>query len=161
MSTTVVVILVVAAVVIVALVAVLFKQQTRRRHLKEQFGPEYERAVQEQESPRAAERELAEREKRHKELDIKPLSAPARERYTQRWALIQEQFVDRHSGALTEADRVLGELMAERGYPTDGGYEHNRPQTSPCATPAPWSTTARRTTRCPSTSQPGFYGTAA
>lgn len=123
MSTTVVVILVVAAVVIVALVAVLVMQQTRRRHLKEKFGPEYERAVQEKESPREAERELAEREKRHKELDIKPLSASARERYTQRWALIQEQFVDRPSGALTEADRVLGELMAERGYPTDGGYE--------------------------------------
>ncbi|RZQ60949.1 hypothetical protein [Amycolatopsis suaedae] len=122
MPTWLVVLIVIVAIVVVAAVGWLVLRELRRKRLREKFGPEYDRAVHEHDDPRAAHKDLSEREKRHSELDIKPLPPSARERYTQRWALIQETFVDRPSSALAEADRVLVELMAERGYPTDG-YE--------------------------------------
>jgi hypothetical protein len=120
MPTWVVVIIVVAVVVVIGAVAWLVSQEMKRKRLRENFGPEYERTVSDHENPRAAQRELAAREKRHAELDIRPLTPSAQERYSHQWALIQEQFVDRPAGAVTEADRVLEALMAERGYPTDG-----------------------------------------
>jgi hypothetical protein len=122
MSTLVVVIIVIVVVVAVGLIALLVRRQQQRRHLQENFGPEYDRTVQDQENPRAAERELSAREKRHAELDIKPLSAEAQERYTERWALLQAQFVDQPAEAVNGADTLLAEVMAERGYPTEG-YE--------------------------------------
>jgi len=120
MSTLVVVIIVIAAVAALVLITLLVRQELRRRHLREKFGPEYERTVKDRQSTRGADRELAKREKRHAELDIKPLSPSTRERYTQQWSLIQVQFVDRPAAAVAEADRVLVELMAELGYPTEG-----------------------------------------
>jgi hypothetical protein len=122
MSTLVVVIIVIVAVVAVGLIALLVRREQQRRHLREQFGPEYERTVKDQESPRAADRELAAREKRHAELDIQPLSVEARGRYTEQWALVQARFVDQPTIAVTDADQLLMALMAERGYPTEG-YE--------------------------------------
>jgi hypothetical protein len=122
MSTLVVVIIVIAAVAAVVLIALLVRRESQRRHLREQFGPEYERTVRDEESPRAADRELASREKRIAALDIQPLSPEVRERYVQQWSLIQAKFVDRPAPAVEEADHVLVGLMAERGYPTEG-YE--------------------------------------
>lgn len=117
-----IVIIVIAAVVLVAAVTWLVVQEMQRRRLQQRFGAEYDRAVSEHGGRRAAQRDLAGREKRHAQLEIRPLSPSARERYSQQWALIQERFVDRPAPAVGEADRLLGELMAERGYPTDG-YE--------------------------------------
>lgn len=94
----------------------------RRRRLRETFGPEYERTVQESPNRIKAEKELLERQKRHDKLDIQPLSDSARVHYRQQWSLIQERFVDRPGDAIVEADRVLTQLMADRGYPTEG-YE--------------------------------------
>jgi hypothetical protein len=122
MSTLVVVIIVIVAIVAVGLIALLVRREQQRRHLRENFGPEYERAVRDQESPRAADRELAAREKRHAELDIKPLSLEAQGRFTERWALVQARFVDQPAAAVSDADLLLIEVMAERGYPTEG-YE--------------------------------------
>ncbi|OXM49271.1 hypothetical protein [Amycolatopsis alba] len=120
MSTWLVIIIVVAAVLVVGAAAWFVIAGQRRRRLRETFGPEYDRAVKEHESPREAERELSSRVKRHSDLDIRPLPATTKDRYAQEWALIQEQFVDRPAGAVVEADRMLVSLMAERGYPTEG-----------------------------------------
>ena len=114
--------IVVVAVAVLGAVIWLVTQEMQRKRLQQRFGPEYDRTVAEKDSPRAAQRELAERERRHKELDIRPLSASARERYTQQWAQVQEKFVDQPSDAVADADRMLVSLMAERGYPTEG-YE--------------------------------------
>ncbi|GAA5161672.1 MULTISPECIES: hypothetical protein [Amycolatopsis] len=122
MSPTMIVIIVVAVVVVLGLVAVLVRSQ-RRRHLRERFGPEYDRTVQDSSSRRAAERELAERERRHEQLDIRPLPDEAREQYRQQWSAIQERFVDEPGEAIAEADRLLTQVMTDRGYPTDGGHE--------------------------------------
>ncbi|MEU4672659.1 hypothetical protein AB0F91_33000 [Amycolatopsis sp. NPDC023774] len=120
MPTWLIVVIVVAAVVVIGAVAWLVVQGRQRKRLQQQFGPEYSRAVEENDSPRAAQRELAERERRHRDLDIRPLSPSARERYAQHWALIQEKFVDQPAGALDEADDLLVAVMSERGYPTEG-----------------------------------------
>lgn len=120
MPTWLVIIIVIAAIAVIGAVVWLVSQEMQRKRLQQKFGPEYDRTVEESENPRAAQRELAAREKRHSELDIRPLSPSAQERYSQQWTLIQEQFVDRPAGAVAEADRVLVALMAERGYPTEG-----------------------------------------
>ena len=122
MPTWLIVLIVVVAVAVLGAVIWLVTQEMQRKRLQQRFGPEYDRTVAEKDSPRAAQRELAERERRHKELDIRPLSASARERYTQQWAQVQEKFVDQPSDAVADADRMLVSLMAERGYPTEG-YE--------------------------------------
>jgi len=122
MPTWLIVLIVVVAVAVLGAVIWLVTQEMQRKRLQQRFGPEYERVVNESDNPRAAQRELAERERRHKELDIRPLSASARERYAREWAQVQEKFVDQPAEAVSEADRLLVALMGERGYPTEG-YE--------------------------------------
>jgi len=119
MSTGAIIGVIVAAVIVVAL-AWLVMTQVRRRRLRERFGPEYGRAVESGGGTRAAERELMQREKRHSELDIKPLPPAERERYSKQWTLVQEQFVDRPGSAVAEADRLVTVVMGECGYPTEG-----------------------------------------
>jgi len=122
MPTWLTVVIIVVAIAVIGTVIWLAMQEMQRKRLRQRFGPEYDRAVEQADNPRAAQRELAERERRHHELDIHPLSPSARERYGQQWALVQERFVDQPAASVAEADRVLVALMAERGYPTEG-YE--------------------------------------
>ncbi|MGW0802747.1 hypothetical protein [Nonomuraea sp. NPDC002799] len=112
----------VVVVVVVALAAVGFvvlQQQKRRTHLRERFGPEYERIVAERDNRRDAEQELLSREQRHSELDIRPLTDESRDSYAGRWTEVQERFVDAPGFAVTEADQLVTAVMAERGYPTE------------------------------------------
>lgn len=121
MSTGVIIGVIVAVVIVAALVVWLMLARLRRRQqLRERFGPEYDKAVDDGQNRRAAERELGEREKRHEQFDIMPLSTTARDSYAQQWALIQAQFVDRPGVAVAEADRLVIVVMGERGYPTEG-----------------------------------------
>jgi len=119
MSTGAIIGVVVAIVVVVALVWLVWTQ-LRRRQLRDRFGPEYSKAVEDEGGRRAAERELLQREKRHSEYDIKPLDPAERERYGKQWVLIQEQFVDHPGSAVAEADRLVTIVMGECGYPTEG-----------------------------------------
>ncbi|GIG91808.1 hypothetical protein [Plantactinospora endophytica] len=95
---------------------------SRRRALRSRFGPEYDRLVAEQQSRTAAERELRERERRHAELTLTPLTADARRQYAADWEEIQAQFVDSPAAAVGAADELVTRLIAERGYPI-GGYD--------------------------------------
>ncbi|GAA3559589.1 hypothetical protein GCM10022419_045240 [Nonomuraea rosea] len=119
MTTFIWVAVVVVAVVALAAVAYLMQQQKRRNHLRERFGPEYERIVAEHDNRREAEQELAGREQRHSELDIRPLTDESRDTYASRWTEVQERFVDAPGFAVTEADQLVTAVMAERGYPTE------------------------------------------
>jgi hypothetical protein len=123
MSTAGIVIIVVLVVIVLAVVGWFVTQDRRRRQLRERFGPEYDRTVDEQGNRRDAERELALREERHAQLDIKPLSNTDRDRYAKQWTLIQQQFVDRPEHAVVEADRLVTVVMGERGYPTEGYHQ--------------------------------------
>jgi hypothetical protein len=114
-------ILIAAAVVAVVLLAIAWAAARKRRssHLREGFGPEYDRTVEEAGSRRRAESELSDREKRREELDIRPLAPGTRDRFADRWRTVQERFVDDPNGALNDAHVLVIEVMRERGYPTD------------------------------------------
>ncbi|MFN8024989.1 MAG: hypothetical protein U0W40_01130 [Acidimicrobiia bacterium] len=114
-----VVIAVAVVVLVVVVVALAMAGSRRRRHLRDRFGPEYDRTVGHAEHRRDAERELREREARHDELDLRPLSPASRERFTRDWDDVQRTFVDRPQVAVADADRLVTDLMRERGYPVD------------------------------------------
>jgi hypothetical protein len=114
---------IVVAVILVLAAAFAAWQKRRRTHLQERFGPEYERTVAEADNRRDAEKELAERERRHEELEIRPLSETARARHADEWQAVQARFVDDPEGAVGDADRLVQQVMAERGYPTDEDFE--------------------------------------
>jgi hypothetical protein len=111
----------IAAVVIVALVWMVLSRR-RSDQLRERFGAEYERAVKTEGNARRAERELEARAKRVEALHIRPLTAEDAARFDTSWRTVQARFVDDPKGAVTEADRLVGEAMAERGYPV-GDFE--------------------------------------
>lgn len=96
--------------------------QRKRARLKQQFGPEYDRAVRQLGAPSKAEAVLAERERRVAALNIQALTPDQRDRYADTWKRVQAQFVDDPRGAVTEADRLVGEVMQARGYPV-GDFE--------------------------------------
>jgi hypothetical protein len=112
------IIIVVAALVVLALIAWVVTARRRREHLRGRFGPEYDRAVSEQ-GRREAEVELARREEKHARLQIVPLAPESRERYRRSWEEVQNRFVDEPAGTLAEADRLVTDVMRERGYPMD------------------------------------------
>jgi hypothetical protein len=110
----------IAILVIVALLLFARVMSSRRRdHLKDQFGPEYDRTVDAAGSRREAEQELTKREQRHSELELRPLSGAARTRYTDEWQGVQQRFVDDPEGAAAQAERLVRRVMDERGYPPD------------------------------------------
>lgn len=105
------------AVVVLALVIWLYVRRRRSAHLQDQFGPEYDRAVESRGNRDKAEAELAAREKRVKTYDIRPLTAEERDRYTGRWTETKALFVNEPARAVTHADELLENVMATRGYP--------------------------------------------
>lgn len=117
MSPTQVIVTVLVVLVIVALVAGALVAG-RRRALRRRFGPEYYRTVAERDSRTAAERELRDRERRHAELTLTPLSIESRARYAAAWEELQVRFVDAPGETVGDADELLTRLIAERGYPT-------------------------------------------
>jgi FtsZ-interacting cell division protein ZipA len=113
--------IVIAAAAVLAVLAVVWSAARARRsgELKDTFGREYDRTVEQAGDRREAERELRERQRQHDELELKPLSAESRARYARRWQSTQTRFVDDPRGAVAEADTLVQEVMKERGYPTD------------------------------------------
>jgi hypothetical protein len=91
----------------------------RRRNLQRRFGPEYDRVVSETGSRSEAEKELRARERRHAELDLRPLSPESRRNYLSEWEDVQALFLDAPEEAARAGDELVGRLVAERGYPTD------------------------------------------
>lgn len=128
MSTqNVVTVIAVAAVVllVVAIAAVLLRHR-RSAQLRETFGSEYDRTVEETGKRRHAERELQSRREEHASLQLRELTPAARDRYTSEWTAVQTTFVDAPVEALTQADTLVTRLMAERGYPTEDFDEQAR-----------------------------------
>lgn len=111
--------IVIAAVIVLAAVGLAMLKRRKSQHLRSAFGPEYDRAVEELSNKRQAEAELAERERRHRELDIHPLTPESRERYVARWQQLTADFVDSPATAVSQADALVTDVMRERGYPMD------------------------------------------
>lgn len=116
MTQTTAIVLIVALVVVLAIAWMYFRMQ-RSRALRDHFGPEYDRLVRDKGNPARAESELAEREKRVKQYSIRPLPREAIERYSRTWNDQQARFVDEPKAAVVEADRLVEQVMRDRGYP--------------------------------------------
>jgi hypothetical protein len=112
---------VVIAIVVVVIAAVAWNMVRRGRtaHLQGQFGPEYDRAVEDSDNRKQAEAELAARERRHQQFELRALAPDARERYLGRWHDVQTQFVDDPRAAVAAADTLIQSAMHERGYPVE------------------------------------------
>lgn len=119
-TTSIVVLVVLVLLAVVAAAVILRARRTREReHLQERFGPEYDRAVEEHGDRRAAEKRLADVADRRDRLEIRDLDPSERERYAQQWTLVQAAFVDHPAAATRDADRLVGSVMKDRGYPVD------------------------------------------
>jgi hypothetical protein len=110
-------VIVILAVVAVAEAVWILLRKRRSDHLKRRFGPEYMRTVEERGNPARAEADLQRRERRVDKLHIRPLPPRDRERFTEAWRKDQARFVDDPKGAVTEADKLITELMTIQGYP--------------------------------------------
>lgn len=111
---------VVIVLVILAVIAYVVYRTQQRSRLRDRFGPEYDRARDEYGSK--ADQVLAKRKEKVDKLDLRPLQPAVREEYAQRWRDVQAEFVDDPRGAITQADRLIGEVMNARGYPV-GNFE--------------------------------------
>jgi hypothetical protein len=111
--------LLIVAVIAAAVVAAAWFviQNRRRQHLKQRFGPEYDRAVRDTGNPSKAEAMLSERERRVEKLHLHPLAAHEAQRFSGAWKQVQSRFVDDPKAAVADADRLITEVMAARGYP--------------------------------------------
>jgi hypothetical protein len=114
----------IAAVVVLAipaLIVVLGIVSSRRKtqRLKQHYGREYERLLSETGSEKAANRELTTRERKRGKLDIVPLTPAALSDFTARWQEVQATFVDNPAASVGVADRLVTEVMRQRGYPVD------------------------------------------
>jgi hypothetical protein len=118
--------IVIAGILIIALVAVsAWVMSTRKKkslRLRERFGPEYGRTVEELGGKDKAESELQAREKRVENLHITALTPPEVARFSQAWSALQGRFVDNPKGVVVQADQLIRELMIKQGYPV-GDFE--------------------------------------
>lgn len=117
-STTLIVIVVIAVIILAAVVAFVASRR-RSTALHQRFGGEYDRTVATTGSRERAEKELAEREARVRKLHIQPLAPGARDRYADEWRTVQATFVDQPGEAVRSADRLVTNVMRDRGYPVD------------------------------------------
>lgn len=113
----VVVVLIVLAVIIVSV------KRSRSARLRRKFGEaEYDRTVAIRGDKSKAEELLEARTERVQSFHLRELSVADRARFQEAWASVQARFVDGPVGAVTEADQLVGDLMATRGYPV-GDFE--------------------------------------
>lgn len=95
-----------------------YASRRRRVNLRERFGPEYERTVQAV-GPARAEAVLRERTDRVSRFNLHKLTQDQADAFAREWRRIQGLFVDDPGGAVGEADRLVTQVMAARGYPLE------------------------------------------
>ena len=122
----------VTAIVIIVLLALLLiggfafwkarrnaELQQRRSELKDRFGPEYDRYLEGSDNRTKAERKLVDLVDRRDKLQIRELSEQEKTRFGARWSAAQARFVDEPPAAVDDAEKLITEVMKERGYPMD------------------------------------------
>ena len=118
-NTTQLVLVAIVFLVIGGLLAMAVMRVQRTKRLKERFGPEYDRAINELGDKRKAEDELDARLAHVNTLNIRPLTAQEVNRFSIEWQKTQTEFVDEPLTALQKADRLIREVMKTRGYPVE------------------------------------------
>jgi len=110
-------VVVIGAIAFAAAFGFFVARKRRSQRLRERFGPEYDRVVSKEGEVSRAEGVLAMRAKRREKFELRPLTAPMRSDFSDRWSAVQAQFVDDPKGAVSGADQLVSELMKTRGYP--------------------------------------------
>jgi FtsZ-interacting cell division protein ZipA len=144
-NSTLIIVIVVAVVVIVAFVVAGYQMARRKRteRLRGQYGPEYDRAIDQAESQRAAESELRDRTKRHEKLELRNLEASEREDFERRWSDVQGQFVDNPSSEWTPHLRA-NSAPTQRARPSKALTQTAMSRPGLVITPTPPTETVRR-----------------
>jgi hypothetical protein len=118
-TNTTLILVAVAFLVIGGLLAMAVLRFQRSRRLRERFGPEYERLVNEAGDKQQAESELEARLAHVEALDIRPLTADEINGFSLEWQSTQAEFVDEPHASLQKAERLIREVMKIRGYPVE------------------------------------------
>lgn len=112
---------VVVAIIVIVGILVAGAVEYDRRRKRAAYGPEYDKLVEQEGSPRAADRELSRRRRAYANLELRPLGGEERARYSEEWRAVQGAFVDDPTAALNEAEALVVRLARFRGYPGDDG----------------------------------------
>lgn len=115
--TLIVIVAAIAAIIVIAILGWLYSRQRRSKLLRQRFGPEYDRVVQQEGDQRKAEGVLEFRSKRRESFKLRSLERMQRAAFGDRCTRVQARFVDDPEGAVTDADLLINEVMAARGYP--------------------------------------------
>lgn len=118
-NTTTLILVAIVALIVGGLLVMAFNRFQRSRRLRERFGPEYERIVNEAGDRQKAESELEARLAHVEALDIRPLSAEEVNCYSLEWQATQAEFVDEPLASIQKADRLIREVMKAKGYPVE------------------------------------------
>ncbi|MBA3739251.1 MAG: hypothetical protein H0W97_11880, partial [Actinobacteria bacterium] len=118
MDTWVWVVVIVGIIAAAALIWFLVRQ-ARSRELQRDFGPEYDRTMSRAGDRGLAESDLRERRERVDALDVRPLSRSDHDRFANEWTKVQAGFVDAPAEAVSDADSLIQQVMATRGYPVE------------------------------------------
>jgi hypothetical protein len=110
-------VLVIVGIIVVAAVVWWIVKSARSRQLRQDFGPEYDRTLARSGGRGVAESDLRDRRERVSNLDIRPLSQPDHDRFSSEWTQVQADFVDEPASAVSDADRLIQDVMSKRGYP--------------------------------------------
>jgi hypothetical protein len=113
------VVVVLAIILIVAMASRRRNQESRAARIegkRDRYGPEFDRQAERLRSSDAAEQAL---DDRARQLRQRELSPSERQRYREDWDRVEGNFLDRPALALGEAERLVGDLMRDRGYRSD------------------------------------------
>lgn len=110
-------VIIIAVVILLASAAISMAQRRRTSQLRARYGGEYDRALAEHGSRRAAESDLVARQQRHTQLRIRQLPRQRATDYAARWQAAQTTFADEPLAAVADADELVLAVMTERGYP--------------------------------------------
>jgi hypothetical protein len=113
------IIIVIGALVLVVLIATASVRGRRTEELRRGFGPEYDRTLERAGDQAVAESDLRDRQRRHDELELRPLEPFARKGFMDAWRGTQAEFVDNPRAAIDDADRLIQSVMRDRGYPVE------------------------------------------
>src|SRR5690606_594655 len=116
-SDTVVLLAVVAGIAALAIIIWAALRGRRTTALRERFGDEYDRTLEEQGQRDRAEAALREREERVAQLHIRPLEPHERQAAITEWREVKAVFVDSPVESVHHADRLLASIMKAKGYP--------------------------------------------
>jgi len=117
LNTLIVILTATILLIVGAVLAHIFYFRQRTKHLKDNFGQEYDRTVEELGDRKKAEGTLEDRQKRIESFQIRELDSDEREQFLAKWEAIQKNFVDSPGSEVEEADRLVTEVMLARGYP--------------------------------------------